>query len=195
MIYEYHIVLAAIAAVIGLLSFVPYFRDILNGSTKPHIFSWFVWSLLVGITFLIQISQGGGIGAWVTGLESICCFAVTIFAFTRGEKNIIWTDWVCLAGALIAIILWQLAHQPLLAVIFLVLADGFGYVPTLVKSYRRPQEETAAQYALSSVRWFLGTMALGSLTLTTWLYPAWAGTLDISLVATLLIRRKQLKTA
>ena len=195
MSYDYHIVLALIGAIIGLLSFVPYFRDILNRSIKPHVFSWFVWSMLTGITFLIQVAEGGGIAAWVTGLESLCCFSVTVFAYTRGEKHITAFDWVCLTCALIAIVLWQVAHQPLLAVVFLVCADAFGFIPTLLKSLRNPEEETAAQYAMSAMRWFLGTAALQSLTLTTFLYPAWAGGLDIVLVLVLLIRRWQLKRA
>ena len=132
--YDYHIILATLGTVIGLLSFVPYFRDILSGSTKPHVFSWFVWSLLVGITFFIQLAEGGGIGAWVTGIESLCCFAVTIFAYTRGEKNITRSDWVCLCMALVAILLWRLAHQPLLAILLVICADLFAYIPTFRKS-------------------------------------------------------------
>jgi len=191
-IYDYHIVLAALGIIIGLLSFVPYFRDIFRGLTKPHVFSWFIWSLLVGITFLIQVAEGGGVGAWVTGIEALCCAAVTIFAYTRGEKNITRSDWICFVLALFAIVLWRLADQPLAAVILVLVADMLGYIPTLRKSYSKPHEETASQYALSAVHWVLAISALQVFMLTTWLYPAWMAVFDSVLVATLLIRRRQL---
>ncbi len=192
MIYDYHVVFATLGTGIGLLSFVPYFRDILNNSTKPHVFSWFIWSLLVGVTFLIQVAEGGGIGAVVTGIEALCCAAVTVFAYTRGEKNITRSDWVCLCLALLAIVLWRLAHQPLLAVLLVICADMFAYIPTLRKSYVRPHEETVSQYALSAVHWVLAVAALQTFLLTTWLYPAWMAVFDAVLVATILIRRRQL---
>ncbi len=195
MLYDYHIVFATVGSLIGLLSFVPYFRDILNRSTKPHVFSWFLWSLLVGITFFIQLSEGAGAGAWVTGIEALCCFAVTVFAFTRGEKNITRSDWVCFCLALVAIVLWRFAHQPLLAVLLVICADSLAFIPTFRKSYAKPDEETASQYALSSVHWIFSIAAFQTFTLTTWLYPAWIGVFDAVLVATLLIRRRQLRNS
>lgn len=193
MSYDYHIVLAAAGAVIGLLSYPLYFRDIIAGSTKPHVFSWFIWTLLTGITFLIQISEHAGAGSVVTGIESVCCLSVTVFAYTRGEKNITRSDWVCFVLALIAVVLWQLAHQPLLAVWLVICADILGYIPTLRKSYLRPNEETASQFVLSAVHWVFSIAALQVFLLTTWLYPAWMATFDAVLVATILIRRGQLK--
>ena len=188
--YDYRILFAILGATIGLLSFVPYFRDILNRSTKPHVFSWFIWSILVGITFFIQVTEGGGIGALVTGIESLCCAAVTVFAFTRGEKNITRSDWICLCLALLAIALWLLAHQPLLSVLLVICADMLAYIPTFRKSYVRPHEETALQFAMSSVHWVLAIVALQTFLLTTWLYPAWMAVFDAVLVATILIRRR-----
>ncbi len=192
--YDYQVALVTIGTIIGLASFYPYYRDIVKGTTKPHVFSWLIWSLLVGITFFIQLAEGGGIGAIVTGIESLCCFGITLFAYTRGEKIIPFTDWICLFLAIAAIVLWQGADQPLLAVLFIILADFFAFLPTFRKSYNRPYQETISQFAMSSVRWFLVIPALETLTLTTFLYPLWCGVLDGVLVATLVIRRKQLPT-
>ncbi len=189
---SYQVVFATLGTVLGLLSFVPYFRDIFRGTTKPHIFSWFIWSLLVGITFFIQVSDGGGVGAIVTGVEALCCLAVTIFAYTRGEKNITRSDWACLFLALVAIALWRFAGQPLLATFFVILADSLAFIPTFRKSLLRPHEETISQYALSSVHWIFSIAALQTFVLTTWLYPVWIGAFDAVLVATLIIRRRQL---
>ncbi len=192
MISGYQIAFATLGAVIGLASFVPYFRDIFRGTTKPHIFSWAIWTVLIGITFFIQLQSGGGAGSWVTGIEALCCAAVAVFAYTRGEKEITRVDWACFVLALVAIVLWRFAQEPLLATLFVIAADSLGFVPTFRKSFVRPNEETALQYAMSSVHWIFSIAAFQSLVLTTWLYPAWIGTFDAVLVATILMRRRQL---
>lgn len=194
MIYDYHVVFAVLGSLLGLLSFLPYFRDIFRGTTKPHIFTWFVWTLLTGITFFIQLAEGGGVGAWVSGVESLCCGAVAVFAYTRGEKEITLFDWICFCMALLAVGAWLFAHQPLLAVILVVCADALGFAPTFRKSYWKPHEETALQYGTSALHWSFGVVALQSFVLVNWLYPAAISILDIALVAVLLIRRRQLKT-
>src|SRR5580698_5703228 len=60
-------ILGASAILIGCISYVPYFRTIFSGKTKPHAFSWLVWGILTAIAFGGQIVGKGGAGAWVTG--------------------------------------------------------------------------------------------------------------------------------
>ena len=193
MIYDHHIVFGVIASIIGLLSYPLYFRDILKGLSKPHVFSWFIWFLLTGITFLIQLAEGGGAGSIVTGVESLCCFALAVLAYTKGEREITRSDWVCFALALVAIVLWQLADAPTFAVVMVIVADTLALIPTLRKSYIKPHQETASQYALSSLHWVIAIIALESLAPANWLVPAWMATFDMVLVAVLLVRRKQLR--
>ncbi len=193
MIYDYHVVFAVLGSGLGLLSFVFYFKDIFRGITKPHIFTWIVWTLLTGLTALIQFSEGGGAGAWVAGVESLSCLGVAILAYSRGEKNITRIDWVCFGGALLATAIWLWAEQPLAAVLLVISADVLGFAPTFRKSYTKPHEETVSMYTLSSSHWIFSIIALQALTLTTVLYPAVISLLDLTLVATLLIRRRQLK--
>ena len=52
---EYKTILGIIAVIIALAGYVPYFRDIFRGKTKPHAFSWLVWASLTGIAFFGQI--------------------------------------------------------------------------------------------------------------------------------------------
>ena len=192
MIYDYHVVFAVAGSALGLLSFVFYFKDIFRGLTKPHIFTWIVWTLLTGLTSLIQFSEGGGAGAWVAGVESLSCLGVALLAYSRGEKNITRVDWICFGGALLATGMWLLADQPLAAILLVIGADALGFAPTFRKSYWRPHEETVSMYTPSASHWIFSIIALQVLTLTTVLYPAVITMLDLTLVATLLIRRKQL---
>ena len=63
---DYHKMKTALgifAILIGIYSYIPYFRDIFTGRTKPHAFTWFVWFLLTAIAFFAQLAGNGGAGA------------------------------------------------------------------------------------------------------------------------------------
>src|SRR3989338_9631999 len=98
---DYKIVLGIIAIILGFVGYMPYFREMFLGKTRPHVFSWFVWGLLTGIAFFAQIAKGGGAGAWVTGFSAIICFCIAVLAFFYGEKQITKSDWFSFAGALL----------------------------------------------------------------------------------------------
>ena len=99
-------------------------------------------------------------------------------------------DWLALVGALIGIFLWWLTKNPLYAVILVTIADATGSIPIFRKAYRAPFEENISAFAIGMVYYPLAILALQSLTLTTWLYPALVFLLDGALVILTFIRRK-----
>ena len=169
---SYRILLGVLAAVIGFAGYIPYFRDIFKGKTKPHVFSWTAWGSLIGVDFIVQVTRGGGAGAWVTGFSSVVCFAIAALAFTRGEKKITKGDWFCFGAAIIGIVLWLFTNDPLLTVIIITATDAVAFIPTFRKTYRKPDEETLVSYIFTTLKWAMGVAALRSLTLVTALYPA-----------------------
>ena len=72
---ELKIFLGAIAALLALLSSFLYIRDIFRGNTKPHTYTWLIWSIVTTIAFFGQWVSGGGAGSWATGVAAV----VTIF--------------------------------------------------------------------------------------------------------------------
>ena len=189
---DYHVVISLVASVVGIVSLVPYFRDIFRGTTKPHVFTWLVWSLSLVIVFFAQAVEGGGVGVWATGIEALACFVIAVLAFSRGEKSISPVDWMLFVTALFGIVLWQLADSPLLAVILIAVVDVVAFAPTFRKAYWKPDEETASAFVFSAVRWALVLVALESLNPTTALYPITVGISDALFVVMLLLRRRQL---
>ncbi|OGG53153.1 hypothetical protein A3H16_00010 [Candidatus Kaiserbacteria bacterium RIFCSPLOWO2_12_FULL_53_8] len=192
MTYDYHIVLGAIAAVGSLVGYGLYFRSIFRGITKPHPFSWLIFVVLDGTVFVAQVVSGGGPGAWVTGVSALMNALIFLLALTRGEKRIAKVDWVCLACAFFGIVLWWITDQPLLGVVFAAAADAIAKVPTLRKSYLRPDEESITLWSLDILKFSLSIAALSSVTLTTALFPAEAVVTNGLLVILILLRRRQL---
>lgn len=191
--FDYKIVLSAIAVIIALVSYIPYFRDIFAGRTKPHAFTWLVWGVLNGIAFATQLADGGGVGAAAVGLTAVVLFVVFVLALFKGEKDIKLFDWLCLGGAFVALLLWPVTDSPLTTVILITVIDVFGFLPTIRKSYKKPFEETLSTYALSILKYGLVAIALQSYTFTTMLFPISIVILNALFVLMLIVRRRQLR--
>jgi len=184
--------LGGIATAIALAGYIPYFRDLHAGTTKPHAFSWLVWALLTGIAFAGQVADAAGPGAWVTGFTAVVCFAVFLFALFVGEKQITRFDWVCLGLSLSAIPLWVVTATPLWSVLLITIIDAVEFLPTFRKSYFKPWEETAVTYFLSSVEFVVALTALEKFSVVTVLYPLSLVLMNGAFVVMLVQRRQQL---
>jgi len=187
----YKIILAYLSIVIGIIGYIPYFRGIFSGKTKPHAFSWLVWSLLVGITFAAQLTSGGGAGAWVTGFTATVCFIIFLLSFAKGDKHFILFDWVALGMALLALALWRVTNDPTLSVILLTLTDALSFLPTLRKGFYKPHEDSPILWALTVTKWTLSMFALQSFSLVTLLYPVYLIIINAFFTVLLIVRKKQ----
>lgn len=190
---NYKNVIGIIAIGIAIISYIPYFRDIFAGKTKPHAFSWLVWGVLSAIAFLGQIADGGGAGAWVLGFTAVVTLSIFFIALKKGEKNIKAFDWFCLIGAGITLILWLITNEPLLSVVLVTIIDLLGFIPTIRKSYSKPHQETLITYMLSTVKYGLAIIALQNYSLVTVLFPLAMVIVHILFVGLLIIRRRQVR--
>ena len=181
-----------ITILIALASYSLYFKDIFLNRTKPHAFSWFIWSVLFGIAFLAQLSGNGGPGAWITGFTAVICFIISVVASFKTQEKFKMLDWVCLALALAALILWRYCGNPSLAVLLVTIAYVIGFLPTFRKAYYKPQQETAATFGLNAIKFTIAIFALSSFSVVTWLYPAVLVFVNILFVGMLIERRNAL---
>jgi len=185
-------ILGVAATIIALISYIPYFRDIVAKKTKPHAFTWLIWGVLTGIAFVGQLAGHGGPGAWVTAFTAVVCITIAGIAAVDGQRNIVPADWFALGGAAVALLVWFATRGPLLSVILITIIDNIGFIPTLRKSYDRPFEETMSTFALSGFKWVLGLLALERFSVVTALFPLAIVVASWLFVVMLLIRRKQL---
>jgi hypothetical protein len=78
-------ILGVISVTLGVIGNGAYFRSAWKKHTKPHAFSWIIWSLLAGIGFFAQITKQAGAGAWALGATSILCFIGAVISLFWGE--------------------------------------------------------------------------------------------------------------
>ena len=168
---SYQIILGSAALILGLIQYFPYIRDVLRDKTKPHAFSWFVWSLPTLIVFFAQVADDGGPGVWATGLTAFLCTIIFVLSLFKGERDIRALDWFSFVFSLIGIGLWFVTENPLWAVILTTAVDLIGFVPTIRKSLVKPGEETRSTYVIGGLKWVFSVAALSHLSLITLIYP------------------------
>jgi hypothetical protein len=184
---------AAAAILLTVAMYVPYARSILEGRTKPHAFSWLIWSLGSFVVCSAQLAAHGGVGAWPTGASGVLTACIAILAYRkRADNSASRTDWAFLWISVAALPVWMLTSDPLVAVALLTGVELAGFGPTLRFAYGRPHAERAGFYALSTVRNGLAIAALEQYSLTTVLFPAAKGVVCALLVLLIAYRRRQL---
>jgi len=183
-------IIGIVAVILAVVAYVPYFRDIIKGKTKPHIYTWFVWGLVTSIIFALQVKGGGDWGVYVTLSAAILSFVVFALGLRNGDKDIQKIDTAFLLVALFALGLWIFAKTPVISVVLLVTIDMLGFAPTVRKSWNKPYDETLFTWNLNAFRHGLSIFALGQYNILTLLYPlAW--TIANILFSTMLaVRRK-----
>lgn len=184
--------IGAVATAIAFASYVPYFRDIFAGKTRPHAISWLVWGTLTAIGFAGQVAGSAGPGAWATGITALLCLLISLLGFLNGRTDIILVDWLSLAGAAVALVLWRITNDPLLSVIIVTAIYALGYVPTVRKSWSHPHTETLGTHYLSALRSFISLFALTQFTLLTALYPLALFVMNGAFAVMLAVRRAHL---
>jgi hypothetical protein len=186
-----HEVLGGLAVGLGLFGYGFYVRGILQGKVKPHAFTWFVWGLLTAIAFVAQVAEGGGAGAWVTGVTALCSFGFAIVGLGASSRVFITqSDWIFFISALLTIPIWYLTGNPLWSVIIITITDAIAFVPTFRKAFFHPGTENGWTYALSGLKFVVSLFALESFTWTTALYPASLVVANLAFVGMLVWRRQ-----
>ncbi|HBA60814.1 MAG TPA: hypothetical protein DCZ92_08345 [Elusimicrobia bacterium] len=165
-------IFGALSVALLALSRVIYFASIFKGRTRPHAFSWLIWTALSGIGFAAQFTQGAGPGAWARGFSAVTCALLAVLGYYKGEKNITRGDWAALLVALGTIPLWIAVRTPVWSVVILCVIDTIGYLPTIRKSWDQPYNEASVTYFIASVCALASLFAIEQYNLSTWLYPA-----------------------
>ena len=181
-----------LAVALTIIGYAPYFISILKRQTKPHMFSWIIWSIVNAIASAGQWSRGGGPGSWSGGLTTLFCILITGFCFSHGEKHVTRSDWWAFIAALLAIPLWYFTDDPLGAMILATLIDIVGCYPTLRKSYWKPYEENVFSWAICGVRSLLALFALEKYDFVTVIFLAAMLVTNGGIAVLLLWRRRTL---
>ncbi len=182
--------LGIITIFLALIGYIPYLRDTFAGKTKPHVVSWFLWTIVSFLAFGLQWSKGAGAGAYANFAMGLICLILFVKSFKTGTKNIVTADVISFVMAVVAIFLWLVIDQPVWSIILVVLIDIFSFVPTFIKSWDKPWQETLFTWVLSIIRQLLVLISLQSFNFVTALFPLYAFVANILFCGELVYRRR-----
>jgi hypothetical protein len=170
---ELVVVLGLAAGLIGVLDTIPYVRDTLRGSTRPHRGTWLIWGVLAVVVSLSQYADGASWSLVMAGVQAVLTSLVFVLSIRRGEGGVSRADIAMIAIAGAGVIGWIAADEPLVATVCVVAADLIGAGLMVPKTYRDPDSETLVTFAFASLGGALAAGAVGAIDVSLLLYPVY----------------------
>lgn len=168
---DFKLIVSLVAVALTAYGYLPYFRDIFRNKTKPHLYTWLVWTITQGTATAVIWNGGGNYAVFSLGVGTILVGLVFLFALKYGTRNITRSDTVVLIAALLAIVVWWKLESPLLAVVMISIIDGLGFVPTFRKSFEEPWSETLSFWIIMALINALVIVSIEVYGLVTIIYP------------------------
>lgn len=184
------VLFAIIGGIFAVLAYIPYLKGMFAGNTRPHLYTWLIWSITNGTATAGLWYGGGGWGAVSQTISAFLTFAFLILSFRYGTKNITRSDSAVLLLALSAIFIWWLLQSPLLAVLMVTVIDAFGYLPTFRKSFEEPWSEPILTWVMFTFAVVFGLLALSSYNPITVTYLLMSAIANAFLVSICIVRRR-----
>jgi len=178
-----HNLFGLVAAIVSIISFLPYLRSILKHQTKPSGPSWWTWTILTTVTVVSSWFSGA---KWsVLFLPTWLCvnqLIVAILSAKFGDNNWDWINKICIAAAVLGILLWVLTGQPLIALAIAIAADLLASIPNLRHIWSNPKSENKLGWTLG---WLAAVLEVFAVTSWTIAGSGWAIYFLLSMSVTL----------
>lgn len=182
--------LALVAACLAIVGNLPYLRDIVRGTVKPHPYTWLVWTLVSGIVFFGQLAKGAGVGALPTAASELFTVVIFLFSLRYGFRDISHVDTLFLGLALVGVGAWIATDDPTVSVIIAVSIDAVAFVPTLRKTWHQPDTENPILFVTNVVRHVLALFSLEAYNIATMLHSLVMVCINTLMSGIILVRRK-----
>ena len=145
------LILAIAAAAVELFAYVLYVRDIRSGRARPSRASWLIWAPLGWLTLASQWQAGGELTlVKLTGMcVGITAVAALAVRFGSGGWSPLDRSSFLITG--FGVLAWIHTRDPVLALVFFILADIAAAMPTLCDAARHPDKDSRAAWSASLV--------------------------------------------
>ncbi len=181
--------IAIVAGLIIIANHINYIRTILAHQTKPHFFSWLIWTITQGTAATAVIVGGGGAAGIAVFMAASLVCTIALLSLKYGTKNIRKRDITMFLTALLAILVWWQLHNPFIAIAIIALVDVIGYVLTLLKIKHDHTSEPLTYWSFDLVTYLLLVAALAEYNFLTSAYLITMCTMSVITVSFLFYQK------
>lgn len=183
--------LVFVGAAVNIYGSLLYIKDVIRGDTKPNRVSWLMWSIAPLIAATAAFSSGvrwAVLPVFLSGFTPLLTLLAS-FVNPHAYWKITRFDYCCGIFSFLALVLWGITKEPVVAIAFAIVSDLFATTPTLIKSWRYPDTESGSTYWGGVVSALTGFFALQA-----WVFSGYAFLVAIvvqnSLILFAIYRRK-----
>ena len=178
------------AMALRLVGEARYVLAVVRGQARPNPVSWFCWGLAPLVAFAAQLSHGLRPTEWMTLVIAIGPVAVVVAAAVKGgiTSRVAAPDLACGAVSLAGLVAWLVTSRPAAALLLSIVADLVAGVPTFRQAYRRPMDECAPTYLISTVAMAITVLTVHRWTIGQIVLPAYILAVNAALYAVIRIR-------
>ena len=167
----FSIYIACITVTIQFIGVFFYIRAMVRGTTKPNRVTWIIWALAPLIGTWLAWKAGAGLSilpVFMAGFNPILVL-IASFIIKNGYWHITKLDIVCGILALFSLFLWIMTSNFSISILFAILSDGLAALPTIIKSFKYPETESASAYAGGVI-----ANTLGLTIIKEWTFPIYS---------------------
>jgi hypothetical protein len=179
----------------GILSFVAYLFyivAIIKGRTRPSRSTWIIWAFIGFVLLASYKASGAEDTIWVPVSEALAPTIIAILSIKYGVGGKDKADILAFVGSILSLILWWIFGTPVVALVTNLAIDFFAAIPTIIKSYRKPEEEDKFAWTLTQTGNLFNILAIDKLMFSVVLYPVYTFIVD-GIITGLLYRKTNVK--
>lgn len=160
-----------IGVFINLICSIWYIRNIFYKNTRPNLVSFSIWTIAPFVGVYLQLKAGAGLSVFGTFMAGFGPLLIIIFTLIK--RNALWKinsfDLICGFFSIIALIIYIITNKLGISILFAILSDGLASFPTILKSLKFPETETALVYLGGIIN-----NVLALLIITNWVFSIYA---------------------
>jgi hypothetical protein len=175
--------------VLSIISPIFYTKSMLNGKVKPHrVTRLIVWlASVAGLLGVLNSSNNAGkIFALIFLIRATYLLIMAVIYGVGGLQKL---DLYCLFFGVLALVAYYTTRSGLLTISLGIAADLIGYLPTFVKTYKKPESEDPLFFSIEGLASLFAIFAIWEL-VPDILFPIYFLLSSMTVVA--LIYRKRL---
>ncbi len=181
-------VFGIVAGVVSFGAYIIYILSILKGETRPSRATWWILTIVGGVTGLSYYFSGAVDTIWVPVADVFGILIIAILSIKYGEGGLNKFDATCFLVSMIGLLLWYIFKNPVIALILNLAMDFVGMLPTIKKSYLEPTGESGFSWLLTFLGNLLNFGGIGSPTFGVLIYPIYMSITSGAVVGLLYFR-------